>query len=756
MVVESPIIPTPAYAKYGADLTFTGADRQLRVALSPDPGVKERIALQTLRAAVTALGGSVAEVPEPGAASVVLVLLGADGAAAAGALLDAEDLATFAQPNAAEQGYVITPASGASAPVYLAARDPQGLLYAAVTLAQLLRLEGGRIVARAPHIRDWPSFRYRGNNWLLWVECGRWSYERGDGAAAYAARIERKLDFSLQHKINLLIFDGFGWNPERFPGYGALARRCARYARERGIKLLVGGYGAGYGAGDRYDGHIFRNRRGYPDGELYDCCRFVGRDRSSTFGTCLSNDALTALKQEELSRFVRAAEPGALYIHFLDIEDMAGHELSWSTRCPACRERWPNDALAAADGAAGAFAHVYDALCDAVFSIKNPETGYDAARDCMPILISPAYTVRTDSDATWRAALHYWAAVSRSMRNVDNLQFGLREQYLSEDGSTHRLRELRRVLDAEGRGHGTCAVVFAGADGFDNDHLYSANPVLSKYYLGVDTLLNASGHAYQEPLQVLNAEYGWRASDNPWFDEPVAASKDAAIRRFDEYLRGLRRPAGIFGPEGFLEASCRRLYGPEAGPRMAAVSRLITEDGEPPVAYLYHTAFQHTDAQWARDHPAERARHWSVRWRRIATVTETAAAETRLAAALVAETDPARGDLAWMADTLLAGRDAAGIVTRYFALYAAAQDRCAGDSTIALGALERLATEIGRRIDLLEAYLQHNFSPATLDPQGGDLGHWPDFVATLRKRTGEVVSGFRDGHRGDLEQQPWW
>ena len=137
-------------------------------------------------------------------------------------------------------------------------------------------------------------------------------------------------------------------------------------------------------------------------------------------------------------------------------------------------------------------------------------------------------------------------------------------------------------------------------------------------------------------------------------------------------------------------------------------------------------------------------------------MTETAATETRLAAALVAATDPARGDLAWMADTLLAGRDAAEIMTRYFALYAAAQDRCAGDSTFALAALERLATAIGRRIDLLEAYLQRNFSPATLDPQGGDLGHWPDFVATLRKRTGEVVSGFRDGHRGDLEQQPWW
>ena len=125
MGAESSIIPTPAHVKYGADLSLTGADRKLRVALSPDPGVKERIALQTLRAAVTALGGSVAAVSEPGAARVVLVLLGADGAAAAGAPLDAEDLATFAQPNGAEQGYVIRPAAGASAPLYIRCQGPR-------------------------------------------------------------------------------------------------------------------------------------------------------------------------------------------------------------------------------------------------------------------------------------------------------------------------------------------------------------------------------------------------------------------------------------------------------------------------------------------------------------------------------------------------------------------------------------------------------------------------------------------------------
>ena len=89
-------------------------------------------------------------------------------------------------------------------------------------------------------------------------------------------------------------------------------------------------------------------------------------------------------------------------------------------------------------------------------------------------------------------------------------------------------------------------------------------------------------------------------------------------------------------------------------------------------------------------------------------------------------------------------------------MYAVAQDRSAGDTMVALAALERRAAEIRRRIDLLEAYLQRNFSPATLDPQGGDLGYWPGFVAALRKRTEEVVSGSRSGRRVELEPHSWW
>jgi hypothetical protein len=34
--------------------------------------------------------------------------------------------------------------------------------------------------------------------------------------------------------------------------------------------------------------------------------------------------------------------------------------------------------MAAADGAAGGYMHGYNALCDAIFSVKNADSGYDA------------------------------------------------------------------------------------------------------------------------------------------------------------------------------------------------------------------------------------------------------------------------------------------------------------------------------------------------------------------------------------------
>ena len=62
-------------------------------------------------------------------------------------------------------------------------------------------------------------------DWLLNGEANRWALERGQGIAAYKQLCERKLDEALRYKINMVVFDGFGWGlTQRFADYGELIR----------------------------------------------------------------------------------------------------------------------------------------------------------------------------------------------------------------------------------------------------------------------------------------------------------------------------------------------------------------------------------------------------------------------------------------------------------------------------------------------------------------------------------------------------
>ena len=343
------------------------------------------------------------------------ILLCADGSAALSSLVGS-NLARL-EGLAAQQGYAIR--SAAASPVVLYACSSAGLLHAVATLLQLVRADDGDLLLENVEVKDWPEFEYRGNNWLLGNELYGWSYDRGDGLKAYEKRIVRKLDLCVLYKINLIGFDGFGWNPERFPGYGPLMRRLASAARLRGIKLEFGGYGSGYGLRAAYDGRIFRNRKGYPDGPVYACCGMPGikhTETSRTMGTCLGNRALLKLKQKELIEFVRRVEPGMLYIHNVDAMGIKESTEVWRLRCPACRKKWPSDEVVAEDGMAGAFASFYDALAKAVNGVRNQKSGYDAARDCLLMMVSPAYTSLEESDREWRTECGYFTLVSRLCR----------------------------------------------------------------------------------------------------------------------------------------------------------------------------------------------------------------------------------------------------------------------------------------------------------------------------------------------------
>src|SRR5947208_2900037 len=76
----------------------------------------------------------------------------------------------------------------------------------------------------------------------------------------------------------------------------------------------------------------------------------------SITGSCRGNEELNRLKAEELREFIRAVQPGAVYIHHEDFGGYDGTQAVWRLRAPRCRRRWPNDDLSAPDGGAGGLA----------------------------------------------------------------------------------------------------------------------------------------------------------------------------------------------------------------------------------------------------------------------------------------------------------------------------------------------------------------------------------------------------------------
>jgi len=701
------------------------------------------------------------------------VLLCADGNAALSALVGA-DLA-HSEGLAAEQGYAIR--SAEDMPAVLYARSPVGLLYAVATLLQLVRVEDGDLLLENVEVKDWPEFEVRGNNWLQHAEIYGWSYDRGDGLKAFEKRIIRKLDLCVRYKINLVDFDGFGWNPERFRGYGAMMRRLARAARLRGIKLEFGGYGSGYGLQAAYDGTIFRNRKPYPDGPIYSCCGMSRHEISRTMGTCLSNRSILRGKQEELVEFVRQVEPGMLYIHNIDAMGIDESAEVWKTRCPACRKKWPSDAVVAEDGMAGGFAFFYNAMARAVNTVRNPKSGYDAARDCLLMMVSPAYTRLDEADKEWRKECGYFALMSR-LCTERNIVFGLREQFCNAKDVSPRFQQLREAMDAKGNGHRFANIYFYGGAGFMSNYPFLATPVQNRYFDGANIIITGNGDAYQEPQQLLHAEYCWNPHGSAFHVEPMAKTKKAWKKRYLDLCSTRSTIKGITGKGGFLDVACDKLFGLEAGPRVAAIYRM---QGRHSLKGLFPEGFQQADYDrppvylplynklsppgifttvgivWQADFGADAAakvRILARAYREMVALNRRAQTLAQRAAADCGETETT-DDLNWLAGTLGFGALIVDAGARYLDLFVPAQRLAAKGKGSRADILRRIRNEL-KRLDTLERQLATRAPGPAVDPKGGDLAAGVNAVAGLRNGLQTMRETLKTGRWPDPEEAVWW
>lgn len=610
--------------------------------------------------------------------------------------------------------------------VEILAVAPEGLLRAAATLLQLLRTEEGAVAVDRVTITDWPDFRFRcAADWLINVECNRWSYDWGDGYPATLARIRRKLDQCFAYKINQVWFDGFGWDTQRSEGYAQLMRECAAAARQRGIRLTFAGYGGGYGIAyqpselyrTRYFGQTFFNRTPYPDGPEYSCRGMrSGLEISRRYGTCLCNEGLAQAKLEEMCRFAAEVEPGFMYIHDIDSGTLSQSVAGWRMRCGACRERWPSDGLADPRGMAGAMAGWFGRIRRELDGVTT-KSGYRAARDLTVIFISPLYTEYTEKGGPelWQREADYFFLLSRLLGPVSGVQFGLREQFYKPDGGK-KIAHLRAGLDQAGCGHGIHIIAFLGGDHYLSDDLVNLSALMAPFYGGAESVCLSNGGVHEDPVQLLNAEQLWSGSLAGYRETvPDEPSAQALARRL---AAGRYRPAELFAPDGFFERLCRRLWGDGAGREMCAAYRTAGETGEGPVSRVWWTITREMAALKEGGKPVRPGGEDDCAyWRRRRAVTGQALAHAQRAAAL-----NSHEDLRWFARCLELGARFSECLELSFRL------RAGGDAAARAALSEAL--------DRVEALIAAGGEPVRTDPLGGDPGCWRETAEALRKLNG--------------------
>ena len=271
--------------------------------------------------------------------------------------------------------------------------------------------------------------------------------------------------------------------------------------------------------------------------------------------------------------------------------------------------------------------------------------------------------------------------------------------------------------------------------------------------------MNCAGNAYQEPLQLLNAEFAWNASQ-----ARVPRTYAACARSYEALRDHPAHPARVFGTNGFLALACERLYGKRAGRSMQKVFSLATSDGLPPVAHIMsksYGAFGNPSAQpfftsyWGDNLPAAKAAELARRWGRVKTTSLKAHASASTALRQIA-TPQRRSDVKWLVESFEIGSLCAEAAVRYFTLYAAAQRWLDNKSGAGLSELERARRDIEQLARRIRTLLNRHFPGKMLDYLDGDRRPASRVVEFLLSEPREIVQGARTGKRGPKSQRTWW
>ena len=564
--------------------------------------------------------------------------------------------------------------------IEITANTEIGVLYALQTLRQLK--QGPRKFACAT-IHDWPDAELRiAARPLLCGEAARTALEWGDGKASMLRRWRNEIDFALRYRYNGIFVHGFTWDTNLWRGFARDMRKLNDYARQRGVRLIFGGYGIGHGGWgeNAYIGeaHAFLPGFGHRYKQDYPCSQNNPHDESTAYnGTCRGNETLRRMKVEEAVRFIKAIRPGALYIHHEDQSDFYSEcqPFFWDKRCPLCRSKWPNDALEAADGGAGAIADGYNVYCEACAMVKTPD--YDASRDCALILCSPCYGNCNTPPDEWKKIETLWLNIARLMKDSGNVFVGMREQFAEIDGEG-RLERLSRLLRENGCHQKLMTFFVSGAALYGENAVFSSLPSLNgTVSSGNGAIFDFSGVLFQRPQQMFNSECSWNIA---WSEDGETLPADDRKQLFDDYAERLAKRDFVYSKhaskDGWLAKACRLLYGPKAGELIFKYQLLRTTHGDGPLAVLYQQIVMESLKEKLNSPPTPDANPSSLkrpvtsyadaveRWREQAILTRQA---VRLVSKASSNVSGWLGkELAYQAERLRIGATVAAIVEKLY------------------------------------------------------------------------------------------
>jgi hypothetical protein len=220
----------------------------------------------------------------------------------------------------------------------------------------------------------------------------------------------------------------------------------------------------------------------------------------------------------------------------------------------------------------------YANILEAVNRVHNSDTGYDAARDCTVVFISPPYAVdsgrsgvgntKADPLLNWNKTLEFWTNVLRAMPKAANVEVGFREIFAGP-GGRQWVDVYREHMLAQGLNPNVFVFFLGGADQYSNGSFtfpFTGSPVMDGLFDGAESLYSFNGGLHQEPQQVINAEYAWN-SHAP--GRLVPGTFQDGVREWHALMKDDELPEAIFGQEGVFRSACAKIYGVRAGARMA-------------------------------------------------------------------------------------------------------------------------------------------------------------------------------------------